>query len=190
MVTGLPVEELGGLKIRLSSESATSVNLLKILVSQRFGCSCTYEVEQLSTTTINDDSAALLLIGDSALRTSFEKSSLFVYDLGDIWSLWTGLPFVFALWLCRKEVAETLEIRALALKLIEAKELVPQYLDQIVSQAMEIGWMGRDRLMAYWRDNISYNLDERAQAGLILYYEKCFEIGLIKDVPTLNFALL
>jgi chorismate dehydratase len=184
----VPVEELDGCKILLSSESATSVNLLKILLSQRFCCSCTYEVAQPSTTDVDDDSPALLLIGDSALRSSFEQSDRFVYDLGELWYSWTGYPFVFALWLCRTEVAEGLAIQDLARQLVQAKNLVPGRLEQIATIAKEVSWMGRDRLLAYWRDNISYHLDKRAQAGLMLYYSKCFESGLIAVVPSLHFV--
>lgn len=184
----VPVEELDGKKVHLSSESATSVNLLKILLGQRFGCSCTYEVAPPGTTIPNDDAAALLLIGDSALRTSQQKSGLYVYDLGELWHSWTGLPFVFALWLCRNEVAEGAELLNLANQLVQAKELVPGRLEQIVACAKEASWMGHARLLEYWRDNISYQLDERAQAGLMLYYTKCFESGLISAVPSLKFA--
>lgn len=184
----VPVEKLDGRNIRLSSESATSVNLLKILLGQRFGCSCSYEVAQPGAAVADGDSFALLLIGDSALRTSLEKSDLFVYDLGEMWYSWTGYPFVFALWLCRNEVAQRGDLRSLARQLLQAKELVPGSLEQIATSAKEAEWMGYDRLLAYWRDNISYQLDERAQAGLLLYYVKCFESGLIAAVPSLHFA--
>jgi len=186
----VPIEELDGRKILLSSESATSVNLLKILISQRFGCSCTYEVARPGVSVADEDSSALLLIGDSALRADLEKSDQLVYDLGEMWYAWTGFPFVFALWLCRNEVAEGTGIRGLAQQLVQAKELVPRQLKQIAMRAKEASWLGHDRLLAYWRDNISYHLDERAQAGLMLYYTKCFEIGLIAAVPSLKFLPL
>jgi chorismate dehydratase len=184
----VPVEKLDGRKIMLSSESATSVNLLKILLGRRFGSSCTYEVARQGASVVDGDASALLLIGDSALRASLGKPDLFVYDLGDLWYSWTGLPFVFALWLCRNEVAETAELQGLARKLIQAKELVPGRLERIAECAKEAGWMGYERLLAYWRDNISYQLDERAHAGLMLYYAECFESGLIAAVPALKFA--
>jgi chorismate dehydratase len=184
----VPIEELDGCKILLSSESATSVNLLKILISQRYGFSCKYEVARPGATVADYDSSALLLIGDSALRTSLEKSDQFVYDLGELWYSWTGRPFVFALWLCRKELADTVDLRRLTWQLIQAKELVPVHLEQIATLTKEAEWMGHDRLLSYWHENISYQLDERAQAGLLLYYAKCFEIGLISAVPPLRFV--
>lgn len=184
----VPVEKLDGCKIGLSSESATSVNLLKILLAQKYGCSCTYQVVPPGTAATENETSALLLIGDSALRTSFEVSELYVYDLGEMWYAWTGYPFVFALWLCRNEVASGAELKILARDLVQAKGMVPGQLEQIAINAREVAWMGIDRLLAYWRDNISYQLDERSQEGLLLYYAKCRENNLISAVPQLRFA--
>ena len=183
----VPIEKLDGCNILLSSESATSVNLLKILLSQRFGCTCTYEVAQQASSAAGGDSSALLLIGDSALRASLKTSDQFVYDLGEMWYSWTGLPFVFALWLCRKEVANRGDLLSLARQLIQAKERVPGQLEKIALHANENSWMGQERLLAYWRDNISYQLDEHEQAGLMQYYTKCFECCLTNAVPELNY---
>lgn len=185
----VPLEKLNGCKIGLSSESATSVNLLKILLRQRFGCSCTYEVAKPGVSVTDNNSPAMLLIGDAALRASLSNSDLFMYDLGEMWYAWTGLPFVFALWFCRNEVADSLELRELAQHLIRAKENVPWQLEHLSLSAKEACWMGHERLLAYWRDNISYNLNESEQAGLMLYFVKCFECGLIAAVPALHFAV-
>jgi chorismate dehydratase len=190
LFSNVPVDMLNGRSILLSSESATSVNLLRILLHQRFKCSCTYKKALPGATSSYGDSSAILLIGDSALRASLEKSDMFVYDLGEMWHTWTGYPFVFALWLCRNEVAERLELKTLARQLIDAKNLVPELLDTLEMPAADVAWMGHDRLLSYWRDNISYQLDDRAQAGLMLYFTKCFENGLIPAVPALNFAVI
>jgi chorismate dehydratase len=184
----VPVEKLDGCHVVLSSESATSVNLLKILLGQRFGCSCTYEVAKPGMTLTDINSPAMLLIGDAALRASLDHLDLFMYDLGELWYMWTGLPFVFALWFCRNDVAESLDIGELAQKLIRAKEMVPSQLEHIAACAKEAVWIGQDRLLAYWRDNISYNFGDSEQAGLMLYYAKCFECGLIEAVPELHFV--
>ncbi|MDD2851487.1 MAG: menaquinone biosynthesis protein [Desulfuromonadaceae bacterium] len=184
----VPIEDLNGWKILLSSESATSVNLLKILLQQRYDCVCRYEVAPPSTALPCGDSPALLLIGDAALMASIKNSDLFVYDLGELWHSWTGYPFVFALWLCRNEIADRIELKELSRRLVQAKILVPQHLEQIVLCTKEVHWMGIDRLLSYWRDNISYHLDKQAQVGLMFYYEKCFECGLINSVPPLRFT--
>ncbi len=43
----IPIEDLHGQTILLSSESATSVNLLRILVKKRFDCTCNFLVSTL-----------------------------------------------------------------------------------------------------------------------------------------------
>lgn len=183
------IEALDGCKITLSSESATSVNLLKIILSEKYGLSCIYNVAKPGEIIVADDGIdAFLLIGDAALRASLKKNNMFVYDLGDLWYKWTGYPFVFALWLCQNEIAESTDLRTLAMELLHAKKLAPEQLEHIASNVKEASWLGRDRLLKYWRENISYNLDQQAQEGLILYYRKCFEIGLITAVPELCFV--
>lgn len=183
------IENLDGRKVLLSSESATSVNLLKILLEQRYDCRCVFQVSRNSLYSDNEASA-LLLIGDSALRTHQAQHGRHVYDLGELWYQWTGLPFVFALWLCRTEIADDEELKIIGRSLVHAKERVPELLERIAASDPVAEWMGYERLLRYWRENISYHLDDSAQAGLRLYYEKCFECKLIDVVPDVRFVSL
>jgi chorismate dehydratase len=187
LFTRIPIEDLDGNTILLSSESATSVNLLKILMAQRYNCCCRYAVTSLSLSDALLDSPALLLIGDAALRASFSDSGLLMYDLGTLWRDWTGLPFVFALWLSRKDVAGRASLKELANKLIQARLLLPMHYSVIAGEAIETSWMGYDRLIKYWRDNILYDLDRRKITGLMTFFQKCSELGLINSVPDLCF---
>lgn len=185
----VPLEELDSQNVLLSSESATSVNLLKIILEKRFGCSCKYKVHTSSFDEALREAPALLLIGDAALRVSLLNSGLLVYDLGQLWYEWTGLPFVFALWLCRRQIAENrhAEVADLAGRLLEAKGHACQNLESIAEDSPEALWMGADRLAAYWRENISYDLDDRHLEGLILFYHYCAELELLSTEPELHF---
>lgn len=183
----IPIDKLNGCKILLSSESATSVNLLKILMKQLYCCNCSYEVTTSGLNDALDDAPALLLIGDSALRASVHGLEVSVYDLGEIWNDWTGLPFVFALWLCRKEVSENEEMLELSRHLIQAKHLTPLDFERIAILAEDLKWMSPDLLSSYWQKNISYNLDQRSVSGLITFYEKCSELNLIGAVPAIRY---
>jgi len=185
----LPLEELGGQKVQLSSESATSVNLLKILLSKRFGCNCTFSLQTSPFEVALQEAPALLLIGDAALKASFLTSDLLVYDLGQLWYEWTALPFVFALWLCRMPVAtkRSAEVAKLAGRLEAAKVQARDNLQLIAESSPEVAWIESDRLVAYWRENISWDLDEWHQKGLILFYQYCVELGLLEVEPELRF---
>jgi chorismate dehydratase len=185
----IPIEELDGHTILLSSESATSVNLLRILLKKRFGCSCRFTVSDQPLSSALREAPAMLLIGDAALRASFLETGLLVYDLGELWLEWTGLPFVFALWFCGRQVAmeRPAEVARLARHLITSKERACADLESIAQVSSEAEWMGTDRLVAYWRDNISYDLDSRHVDGLILFYRYCTELGLLPAEPGLHF---
>ncbi len=186
----VPIEDLDGQSIQLSSESATSVNLLKILMAQRYNCSCSYAVNSQNIVAALESSPALLLIGDAALRTAMVETGLRVYDLGKIWRDWTGLPFVFALWLCRNEVTGDPHLIELSRRLIQAKLLAPLHHERILNHASEASWMPGERLLEYWRDNISYDLDEKNIFGLMTFFQKCYELGLIRSLPVLNFIAI
>jgi chorismate dehydratase len=183
----VPVQDLNGQTILLSSESATSVNLLKILMAQLYGCSCDYQVNVNRSVDVFSSYPAFLLIGDAALRASMSECNLHVYDLGQLWRDWTGLPFVFALWMCRNEVASKEQLKELHWRLIQAKDLAPSFHESIVTHTPEAQWMSRKQILEYWRNNISYQLEDRHLAGLMTFFEKCYDLKLLTMVPALNF---
>jgi len=185
----LPMEELDGQTVLLSSESATSVNLLRILLKKRYGCSCSFTVSEQPLDRALREAPAMLLIGDTALRASFLETDLRIYDLGELWHEWTGLPFVFALWFCGRQVAKDryAEVARLARNLIVSKERACADFEVIAQSSSEAQWMGSERLVAYWRDNISYDLDGMHLEGLTLFYRYCAELGLLPAEPGLHF---
>jgi len=183
----VPIEKLDGRTVLLSAESATSVNLLKILMNKRFGCRCTFRVSSSGIAAALKEAPAMLLIGDAALRSSLAGSAPYIYDLGSLWHDWTGLPFVFALWFCTRTAAaeHRQEMTVLAGQLLKAKEYARRERERIAAQANEASWMGRERLIAYWRDNISYDLGQEELDGLRLFYSYAAELGLLSAEPEL-----
>jgi chorismate dehydratase len=59
-------------------------------------------------TTMLLEADAAVLIGDTALRATYEapRRGLHLVDLGEAWRSWTGLPMVFAVWAVRRSYAE------------------------------------------------------------------------------------
>ncbi|MCZ6891679.1 MAG: menaquinone biosynthesis protein [Chloroflexi bacterium] len=95
-----PIGELSGASIAVTGETSTSAQLLRVLLTHRF------EVRPREYVTLEQPHDAYLLIGDNALRRKGgDPSYPFLYDLGQVWYDWTGLPFVFARWIVRKTVA-------------------------------------------------------------------------------------
>jgi chorismate dehydratase len=96
----LPIEELNGCKVLLSSQSETSVCLVKIILEDFFQVQPAYISGEIFHAE-NISHTAILAIGDEALRLA----DRFPYrlDLGEMWKQHTGLPFVFSLCVVREE---------------------------------------------------------------------------------------
>ena len=90
--------------LALDEGSRTSAALARILLKERFGVAP--ETRPLAIGASLDDTPAdaVLLIGDRGMRPN-GGGFAFEWDLGQEWSRWTGLPFVFAMWIARSGVA-------------------------------------------------------------------------------------
>ena len=97
----VPVEELAGQLVILSDQSKTSASLVKIILEEFYGLTPRYAAGQVYGAV--DQAAAVLAIGDDALRLAREKTYRLKLDLGEVWHRHTGLPFVFAVWAVRKD---------------------------------------------------------------------------------------
>lgn len=176
----LPMEQLHERRIALTSESNTSVVLLRILLERFSGVSSRYVPH-------NEEADAKLLIGDSALKEYYADTAPFRYDLGEWWMRVTGLPFVFALWIARKDADRHELIRfandLLAIKTGEATN------HQALLDAYELKGFTREQMHDYWH-TINYDLSEKHVAGLRLFYRYASEMGECPSVPDLDFLVI
>ena len=85
-----------------SRRTFLSAALARILLAERYGVLPRIEPLPLDRTTAGSGADAILLIGDRAIHPPQEQFAC-TWDLGEQWSQWTGLPFVFALWATRAE---------------------------------------------------------------------------------------
>jgi chorismate dehydratase len=183
----LPLEELNNRTIGLTTESDTSVNLLKIILMRNYGFANVYERSTLPLPEALNRFSALLLIGDSALKENMRNRDLFVYDLGELWYKFTGLPFVFALWLATREAAEKKagEVRSLCAELLAAKHLAYNSYGAIADKSEEREWISREALVEYWR-TISYDLTPRHIEGVTTFFRHARELGLLDEEPEIR----
>jgi chorismate dehydratase len=92
-----PIEEVKTL--RLDKQSRTSNGLARVLIKNYWK----KDVELVTDESIEPD--AYILIGD---RTFGKKNAVpYVYDLGEEWFNFTGLPFAFALWVSNKKLPDS-----------------------------------------------------------------------------------
>ncbi len=183
-----PIEALDGQEVVLPTASATSVVLLRVLLETRFGLRPLYRWQE------QDDevdpfaagAAAALWIGDVALHRA-ARSSRTIYDLGELWTEWTGLPFVFALWQTSAGPDRDPELRALHAKLVESWRYFEANVDALAARHAAAYGLEPARLRAYW-NSLEYGLGERQQQGLLHFYRCAEELGEVPVVPELRWV--
>jgi len=183
----VPLECLDGATIGMTTESDTSVNLLRIILATFQGFTNSFERTGLPLVEALRSYAALLLIGDRALKGVLEGGDYHVYDLGELWYRATGLPFVFALWLVRRETVECKprEVARLAADFVQAKGIAYDSYGAIAAQAPEREWIDSGVLVDYWR-TISYDLTPAHLEGVRFFYSRAAELGLLPAVPEIR----
>jgi chorismate dehydratase len=101
----LPIEHLDRVPVLLTSQSETSVSLVKIILEDFHKVRPEYVTGDVLAEE-GKEFKALLAIGDDALRLVDKATYLYQFDLGDIWKRETGLPFVFSVCAVREEFCE------------------------------------------------------------------------------------
>jgi len=185
-----PIEELDGATIAVSSASATSVVMLKALLRFRYGIEAVFSAVKPDLAYMLEKHDAALLIGDEALKEGKNPpgDGLHVYDLGRLWQEYARLPFVYALWMVRKDSAERMPelCRRLKEDLPAAREKAEGNYGALALLAPESAWMGVEPLAAYWKA-MSYHLGPQHQKGLMLFLELAERLGEAPFPPALRF---
>ncbi|MCM0083669.1 menaquinone biosynthesis protein [Geomonas sp. Red32] len=184
----VPVEELNGCTIGLSTESDTSVNLTRVLLSRMYNFENSFERTPLPLDEALAKYPAQVVIGDKALKGAAAGGPYRVYDLGELWHRFTGLPFVFALWIVTRKAAreKRAELAALGRDLVAAKELAYRSYPEIASNCVEREWLSEEELVDYWQ-TISYELTPAHLDGARLFFRHCYEMGIIPTLPDIRF---
>lgn len=102
-----PWEALEGASIAVTTDSATSVELLRVLLAAS-GVAARLVPAGSDLDRMLGQHPAALLIGDPALEEAARRRAVngrypLVTDLGEAWYRLTGLPFTFAVWAARRD---------------------------------------------------------------------------------------
>lgn len=184
----VPIEELDGKKIALSNISATSVNLLYIIMHFFYNIKPHYFISAPELGAMLIEGEAALLIGDDALRAKYKQEKrLYVYDLGKLWKEKTGLPMVFAVWAVREEFAQkNLEqVRLIKNIFIDSINLSLENIYEVAAKAAYWEDFTTQYLVDYFR-SLRFNFDESKHEGLLEYYRYAKELGILKKIPPLK----
>jgi len=185
-----PLNILAGGEVAITGESATSINLLKILLKEFCGINdVAFKVPARRVEEHLGEGRSSLLIGDRALTAAKNCPSGFqITDLGALWYHFTGLPFVFALWILRREVVGQLpdEISRLAEQLHASRQHAFRNLSDMAVQLAAGTDFSARQLEEYWL-GMSYDLNDGHVEGLRLYFTLCHKHGLLEKIPEFHF---
>ena len=168
--------ELEGQVVALTTHSATSVNLLRVLCERHYGIVPEWRSMAPDLDTMLASCEAALMIGDQALieatlRRRLDRRGLpYLFDLGDEWLKLTGLPFTFALWCVRRDRAGDVSAAGIVPALYAAKAEGIGQIDTIgEAYASRLG-LPAGVCAKYLRD-LRYDLTHADLAGLHTFLE-------------------
>lgn len=192
-----PAEELTGKRVIVSKSSMTSVALVELLFENVWHARPEFVAGDAEMSDIGgfDREAhdARLVIGDAALvlrgearphRTDSSRSTgmpsyPFAYDLGETWKTWTGLPFVFAVWVAQRTapVAEALGVHA---SLIESRNWGLDHLPMLAAQASQATGVSEPVCHEYL-SGLDYGLSYEHLAGLTEFFRRLVAAGRVPN---------
>lgn len=143
-------------RLFLDFHSRTSVALVQILCEKYWHIQPEFIPATEGFETQIKGNTAGLIIGDRAIGC--EAKYAYTYDLGEAWTAWTKLPFVFAAWVSTKPLHPEISARFNA-----ALKLGLDHLPELLKIIPAIPNFDTEK---YFRENISYELDDAKWLGL------------------------
>jgi chorismate dehydratase len=159
--------------VALDEGSRTSAALVRILLDRWCGVRPETRPLPLGTPAEETDADAVLVIGDRAIRP-LDLGQVELYDLGEAWLKETGLPFVFAMWVARRDTALGGVVRALH----QAKSRGIRQVRAIAAHEGPPLGLSVDETVRYLTDHIHFDFAQREIDGLNLFYELSVAQGL------------
>lgn len=185
-----PVSDLDGATVLVSRSSMTSVELLALMFRERWGVSPRLVPGDAESADIARFGAethdARLVIGDAALLLSsgtHGASRAYPYhvDLGLEWKEWTGLPFVFAVWVAQRStpVGDALRVHA---GLIASRDWGIANLPTLAAQAADATGVPQPICQQYFQ-GLDYRLSLPHLQGLTEFYRRLENAGRVQARP-------
>jgi chorismate dehydratase len=183
VVLAVKVESLKDVRrVALDESSRTSAALVRIIFREFLG----FEPDWISSAPNVDqmlkESDAALIIGDPGM--TFARENLRVFDLAALWREYTGLGFVFAMWMMRDSAgpdARRIDFAAARDEGLARSEEIVEYYEPLLC-------LSREELRIYLHENISFSIDEEMRAGLDLYFKLAHKHGIITRLKSLKMA--
>ena len=171
--------------------SRTSATLARILLAERHGVHPQVEPLPIGAGLADTRADAVLLIGDRAIGDRAVGSGhggvtacafQSMWDLGDEWCRWTGLPFVFAVWAAR----DGIDVGMLSDRLSAARDAGRANLAAIAAAEAAAHGLTVPQCLSYLRDNLHYDLGPQEREALALFRHHAVAHGLAPTEATVR----
>ncbi|MBI2875237.1 MAG: menaquinone biosynthesis protein [Firmicutes bacterium] len=174
--------DLDAAAVSLTTSSASSVALLKILMAEK-GVRPRYETAAPDLGRMLGSAEAALLIGDEALKgleRVGESSGISVYDLGQEWKTLTGERMVFAVWAVRPESVRERpgDVAAVLRSLQASRDIGLTRRDTLADRSAGAEGYPPGFIRRYFR-LLRYDLDPSARRGFELFAGMAGAHGLL-----------
>lgn len=168
--------------LHADTESHTSVVLARLLLDRVFNVRPT--VQDLPELTPQVTTAAwpesLLLIGDKVETLApTERAYPHQLDLGEAWKKFTGLPFVYAAWMCRRGEEFSDAVRAAMMVLERARLHNRTRLDWIVQSSSAARHWDAQHAAEYLGTLLRYDAGPREREAAELFVRMARESGFL-----------
>jgi chorismate dehydratase len=156
LLSQVPLQQIS--MVHLDFDSRTSVELVKVLAKHYWKIDPQWKNLKPGESASVNTFESMVAIGDKTftLRHGFP----YVYDLAEAWINYTGLPFVFAVWVSRKKLPSDIKLQftsALAYGISHRRECIGYFRDKLP---------GCDDCLYYLEHNISYEFENAKREGL------------------------
>ncbi|MEO2030471.1 MAG: menaquinone biosynthesis protein [Planctomycetaceae bacterium] len=165
-------------RVALDEGSRTSAALSRVVLAERYGVYPETEPLQMESSTLASTADAVLLIGDRAMHEPAEQF-VEVMDLGQLWYDWTGLPFVFAMWVARDDA----DISGIERALNESRDRGVAAVRRIAADQAPLLNLSQESAMTYLTENLNYHLSSAERSGLELFRQLAQQQNLLQREP-------
>jgi len=184
----VPLHDCGDIAVDRGSRS--SVAMLRVLLAEKFDHHPDMHIVEPDPYQLFLHHDTVLVIGDRAEQVR-DSDAEFVYDLGELWTEQTGLPFVYAAWVLGSQLSAPSHVSrrdAIIARLERAAERGFETRAELAEQ-----WAARmgtesESILEYWSDFIHYRLGEAELAGLRRFAELCEKHNLSSKREAISVA--
>ncbi len=180
LLSKLPIGKVQ--RVAVDNSSRSSAALLRILMRKFYRRLVDIEPSAPHPEEMLKRADAALVIGDTALTYEGEVPEM--YDLAAEWKKFTGLPFVFALWVGHEDA----KVSKFRKDFEDSRDYGLAHVDQIAVEYAPKLRMKVPGVKVYLTENIDYSLDEENRRGLRLFYKLARESAIIPIEKELYFA--